>query len=86
MDTQQRLRGFITENFYVPDAEELALDTPLIDAGIVDSTGMLEVIAFIEGAFGIRVEDRETLPENLGTLGRILAFIARKQGGAVAAA
>lgn len=86
MDTQTRLQEFITQNFYVGAADELALDTHLINSGIVDSTGILEVIAFIEEEFGIRVEDGETIPENLASMGRILAFIARKRATPVAKA
>lgn len=79
METPQRIRDFIIENFYVSDTEELSSETHLIMSGIVDSTGMLEVIGFIEREFGFRVEDRETIPENLASIGQICAFIDRKQ-------
>ena len=79
MSVQQRVRQFILDNFYVSDPSELADDTSLITSGYVDSTGMLEVIAFLETAFGIRIADQETTPENLETIGRIVAFVQRKQ-------
>ena len=82
MTVQDRVRGFILESFYVSDPADLTDDISLIDSGLVDSTGMLEVILFIEAEFGFRVEDRETTPENLETIGRIADFVARKQATA----
>ena len=51
----------------------------LIPRGIIDSTGVLEVVAFIEGAFGIQVDDAEILPENLDTIGSIVRYVERKR-------
>jgi len=78
MTVQQRVKGFILEYFYVSDPDELTDDLSLLDSGLVDSTGMMEVILFLEGEYGIHVEDHETIPENLETLSRIAAFVARK--------
>jgi acyl carrier protein len=78
----QRVRRFIVENFYVGDSSTLADDTSLITGGFVDSTGLLEVIAFLETEYGIRVLDQETIPENLETIGRIAAFVDRKRKAA----
>jgi acyl carrier protein len=77
--TEQRIRQFVVENFYVSDPSELADDTSLITSGFVDSTGMLEVISFLESEFGIRIRDQEMVPENLETISRIAAFIGRKK-------
>lgn len=73
------VRQFIVTNFYVPDEQALADDTSLLDHGIVDSTGVLELMAFIEEKFSIKVDDAEIVPENLDTIRSILAFIARKR-------
>jgi acyl carrier protein len=78
MTIQERVRQFVLEYFYVSDPDELRDDASLIDSGIVDSTGMLEIILFIEGEYGIHVEDSETIPENLETLDRIAAYVDRK--------
>jgi acyl carrier protein len=78
----ERVRKFIRENFFVGDEEPLAEETSLITSGIVDSTGMLEVIAFLEAEFKIRVRDDETVPENLETIGRIASFVGKKLPGA----
>lgn len=79
MTIQDRLRRFITENFYVSDPAALTDDVSLIESGLVDSTGMLEIILFIEGEYGIQVADLETIPENLESIDRIAAFVARAQ-------
>jgi acyl carrier protein len=84
MSPQDQLRAFILESFYVSDPGELTDDLSLIDSGIVDSTGMLDVILFIEETFEIQVSDSETVPENLETISRIAAFVTRKQAEAVA--
>ncbi|HMJ53478.1 MAG TPA: acyl carrier protein [Polyangiaceae bacterium] len=74
-----RVRQFITTNFYVADAGVLTADTSLLDSGIVDSTGVLEIIAFLEGEIGITVADEEMTPENLDSIGKIAHFVARKK-------
>jgi acyl carrier protein len=73
-----KVKSFVMENFYVSDPTELSDDTSLITTGTVDSTGMLEIIAFLESQFGITVLDPEMIPANLETLGRIAAFVDRK--------
>jgi acyl carrier protein len=79
MKLQQQIRDFVTSNFYVADPKALEDCTSLLDQGIIDSTGVLEVIMFIESTFGVTVEDSEMLPENLDSIERIAAFVARKQ-------
>ena len=79
MTLQQQIRDFVTSNFYVADPNTLEDRTSLLDQGIIDSTGVLEVIMFIESTFGMTVEDSEMLPENLDSIERIAAFVARKQ-------
>ena len=79
MALQQQIRDFVTSNFYVPDPKALGDGTSLLDHGIIDSTGVLEVIMFIESTFGVTVEDSEMLPENLDSIERIAAFVAKKQ-------
>jgi len=78
MTTAEKVRKFITENFYVADKDALTDDASLLDRGIIDSTGVLEVVAFLESEFGITVDDSELLPENLDAIGRIAAFVEKK--------
>jgi acyl carrier protein len=75
---RERVRAFIAENFYVPDMAALADDGSLVELGIVDSTGILEVIAFLESTFEIQIEDAEAVPANLDSIRNIVAFVGRK--------
>ena len=74
----EQIRSFLVSNFYVSDVKTLMNDTSLLDQGIVDSTGVLEVIGFIEETFGIIVEDSELLPENLDSIQGIAQYVIRK--------
>jgi len=78
MDIKSQVRAFAHENFYMPEGTRIADDRSLLDQGVIDSTGVLELIGFIEETFGIAVEDNETLPENLDSIDRISAFVERK--------
>ncbi|HEY6004439.1 MAG TPA: acyl carrier protein [Anaeromyxobacter sp.] len=78
MRVEQRVRQFIQENFCV-EPSQLADETSLIGEGFVDSTGMLEVIVFLETEYGIKISDVETVPDNLETIRRIADFVARKR-------
>ncbi|MBP6645888.1 MAG: acyl carrier protein [Burkholderiaceae bacterium] len=75
-----QFRQFLLKNFYVTDASTLLDDTSLMDSGIVDSTGMLEIIGFIEESFGVRIADADMVPENLDSIGQVVAFVQRKLG------
>jgi acyl carrier protein len=79
MELSKQVRDFVTTNFYVAEPKSLEDRTSLLDHGIIDSTGVLEVIMFIETTFGVTVEDSEMLPENLDSIERIAAFVARKR-------
>ncbi len=79
MTVERRLRQFVIENFYVSDPAELHDDTLLVSGGYVDSTGMLEVIGFLEQEFDVRIADQEMTPENLDSISRMAAFLARKR-------
>lgn len=81
----ERVRQFVVENFYVSNPAELADETLLVTGGYVDSTGMLEIISFLEAEYGIRISDQETTPENLESIGRIARFVAAKQAQGVTA-
>ena len=78
MAPKKQIRDFVVANFYVADPESLEDRASLLDQGIIDSTGVLEVVVFVETTFGITVEDGEMLAENLDSIERIAAFVARK--------
>lgn len=79
MDIKESVRQFITKNFYVPDPTKLTDTTSFLDNGIIDSTSVLEVTAFLEETFGIQIADDELLPENLDSLANVESFVKRKQ-------
>ena len=81
MDTAEKVRAFITQNFYAASTMELADDSSLLDLGVMDSTGVLEVVTFLETDFDITVDDDEMLPENLDSIANIVAFVERKTQG-----
>jgi acyl carrier protein len=72
------LRNFIAETFFYERAHALGEDDSLLEAGIIDSTGVLELVTFLESTYGIRVDDADVVPENLDTIGRIAAYVQRK--------
>ncbi|MDE2119420.1 MAG: acyl carrier protein [Betaproteobacteria bacterium] len=81
---QQQVRTYIRENFLMgADDLEFGDADSLLDRHIVDSTGILELILYLEEAFGVRVLDAEMVPENLDSLNAIAAFVQRKQQAAV---
>jgi acyl carrier protein len=78
---ETEIRKFLTEQFLFGENRALERDVSLFDLGIVDSTGILELIGYLEERFGIKVQDTELLPENLDTIGNICAFLERKVEG-----
>jgi acyl carrier protein len=80
-DSRGRLRRHIAAHFLVPGGEgSLKDDASLLEEGIMDSTGVLDLVAFIEESFSIRVEDEELIPENLDSVDRLVAFVEKKTG------
>jgi len=81
-ELEQQIRAFVLSNFYVADEASVTNRSSLLEQGVVDSTGVLEIISFIETTCGITVEDDEMLPENLGSIDSIARFVFRKQEAA----
>jgi acyl carrier protein len=81
VDIKEQVRQFITKNFYVPDPQKLGDQVSFLDTGIIDSTSVLELTAFLEETFEIKVEDDELLPENLDSLASIERFVSQKRQG-----
>jgi acyl carrier protein len=87
-NTAQEIREFIISNFLFGQASDALTDEgSLLENGIIDSTGVLELVAFLEQRFSIAVGDRELLPENLDSIRNATEFVTRKctaQGAHVA--
>jgi acyl carrier protein len=78
METE--IRAFLTETFFLgDDAAGLDGASSLIDSGIIDSTGVLELVGFLEERYSIRITDEELVPENLDSIDHIVGFVSRKR-------
>ena len=77
--TKDVIINFIKENF-VMGRSDTVIDPSmsLIESGIMDSTGVLELVEFLESTFSIKIEDEELVPENLETIDNIIAFLSKK--------
>ncbi len=76
-EIENTLLDFIVENFLV-DKDEIELDKSLLDEGIIDSTGLVEIIAFIEEEFSIKVEEEQMTRDNFGSVVKIIDFIEKE--------
>ena len=83
MEIEKKIRDYILENYlFTDDQSALNNNDSFLDKGIIDSTGILEVIYFIEEKFAISVNDEEMIPENLDSINNIVTFIEQKQSAA----
>lgn len=80
MQIREQTRQFVIETFLYGRNGDLKDDDSFLDNGIIDSTGVLELIAFIEERFGIKVLDSELVPENLDSIQRVTEFVQRRLG------
>jgi acyl carrier protein len=77
------IRDFLLENYLVnTDTSAIGVDDSLLGRGIVDSTGMLEVIFFIEEKLGVKVKDEEMIPDNLDSINKIASFVEARRKAA----
>ncbi len=80
MSEKDKVRNYILENYlFTDDASALSDSDSFLDKGIIDSTGILEVIYFLEEEFGVSVDDEEMIPENLDSVDNIVVFLGKKQ-------
>lgn len=80
MAVEAKIRDYILNNYlFTDDPSALANSDSFLERGIIDSTGIMEVIFFLEQEFGIQVDDEDMIPENLDSVNRIVAFVGRKR-------
>lgn len=80
---RDELRKLILENYLFSDnPADLADHASFMDLGVIDSTGIMEVVIFMEENFGIKVLDTDLLPENLDSINALVAFVERKKAAA----
>lgn len=78
-EPRQELRTFIVDHFLFGDGGNLADDASLLEGGVVDSTGVLELVTHLETTYGFKVADDELIPDNLDSIESLAQFVARKQ-------
>jgi len=78
--TEQRIYAFLAEKFPLARKAGVGRDTGLLEKGILDSLGILDVVTFLETEFSMAVSDDELVPENFQTLGALSAFVLKKTG------
>jgi acyl carrier protein len=80
---KQEIRKFIIDNFYYGQDDAALTDgASFLENGIIDSTGVLELVSFVQEQYKIRVSDDELVPENLDSLDNLARFVSRKRSGA----
>ncbi len=80
--TVQKIRDFIVENFlFDAGADEFGNDDSFLESGIIDSTGILELVEWIEETFGIQVDDMDLVPENFDSVNRLAAYLQSRLAG-----
>ena len=78
MERSEKIRTFVVDNFLFGDGSHLTDDTSFLEERIIDSTGILQIISFLEEEFNIKINDDEILPENLDSLNNITSFLNSK--------
>lgn len=77
---EQTISSFIVNNFLFGDVSTVpARDLPLVQSGLVDSTGILEIVTFLESEFGVHTSDEELAVDNFGSIATIARFVVAKQ-------
>ncbi len=79
MDIEKHIREYIVENFLLGGGDTLSSSESLLETGVVDSTGVIELVAFLEEAYAIEVADEDLVPENLDSIANMTAFVDRKK-------
>jgi len=76
---QNEIRQFVIDNFLFGQSDrQLGNSDSFLESGIIDSTGVLELIAFIESKYEVSIADEELVPANLDSIDRVSAFVERK--------
>jgi len=79
-ELKEKIRNFIVENFLFGNDDGLSDDSSFLEEGIIDSTGILELVSFIEEEFGITVDDEDLIPENLDSINNVANYLTKKLG------
>ena len=81
IDVESEIYKFVVDNFMFGQAAGLGYDESLLQKGVIDSTGVLELVSFLQETFNITVEDNEIIPANLETIHGIVSYVNKKLHG-----
>lgn len=81
----QTIRKFVIDNYLFGEEGKLGNEDSFMETSIIDSTGILELVRFLESTYGIKVEDEELIPDNLDSVHKIVSFIHAKQSASTPA-
>ena len=84
MSEEAKIREFLVESYLLSEEDNVSDQDSFIEKGVLDSTGVLELVAFIEEAFSVSVDDTELTPENLDSINLVAGFVRRKMASAAA--
>jgi acyl carrier protein len=74
------IRDFVVTNFLFGKGEDLSNEESLLENGVIDSTGVLELVSYLQERFEIRIEDDEIVPANLDSIHNLVDYVGRKTG------
>ena len=77
-DIQRDIHSFIVDNFLYGQSVDLSCDDSLIHKGVIDSTGVLELVSFLQERYDITVEDEEIIPDNLDSITNVAKYVSNK--------
>lgn len=77
---RDKIRLYIVDNFLFGDSQDFDESSSLLKSGVVDSTGVLEIVSFLESEFSIKIKDEELIPEHLDSIDNMLLFLETKLG------
>ena len=83
LDITAEIRSFVITNFLYGQADELSNNDSLLENGFIDSTGVLELVSFLQDRFDIQVEDDEVIPANLDSIRYLVDYVVRKTNSRV---
>ena len=78
MNIENQIKQFILKNLYFADKNSLGDDDSFLETGVVDSTGVMELVAFVQTEFGVTVEAQEIVVDNFDSVSKVARFVRRK--------
>lgn len=78
MEVKENIKEFVVENFLFGDGDKIKNDTDFFETSIIDSTGILELVCFVEESFNVIISDEEIVQENFSSIDRVADFVEKK--------